>query len=167
LKKLDAGDYDAIILAAAGLTRLGWADRITERLDRSLMIPAVGQGALGLETRSADELLQQILLTLDHPASHLAVLAERSMLATLRGGCLAPVGGWGRIDEQGQLQLTGTVLSPDGVTRLLVQEACDLPMAIDSCTTHAGRRAALQLGEAVALQLIQSGAERLIAAARE
>ncbi len=127
----------------------------------------MGQGALGLETRTTDEPLRQILLSLDHPTSHLAVLAERSMLATLRGGCLAPVGGWGRIDEQGQLQLTGTVLSPDGVTRLLVQEASDLPTAIDKCTTQAGRQAALELGEAVALQLIQSGAERLIAAARE
>lgn len=161
LNKLAAGDYDAIILAAAGLTRLGLAERITEELPRAMILPAVGQGALGLETRADDTATIAALAALNDPASHAAVLAERAMLATLRGGCLAPVGGWARFEQDGVLTLDGTVLSLDGKARLLVQEEADVDLAGENWPEQAAA-----LGEAVALQLIQSGAERLIAAAR-
>jgi hydroxymethylbilane synthase len=161
LNKLTAGEYDAIILAAAGMTRLGFADRITQELPRAMILPAVGQGALGLETRADDTTTIAALAALNDPASHAAVLAERSMLATLRGGCLAPVGGWARFEQDGVLKLDGTVLSLDGKARLLVQEEADVDLAGETWPEQA-----VALGEAVAMQLIQSGAERLIAAAR-
>ena len=162
LKKLEAGEYDAIILAAAGLTRLGLAERITEELPRAMILPAVGQGALGLETRADDMTTIMSLETLNDPASHAAVLAERAMLATLRGGCLAPVGGWARFEQEGILRLDGTVLSLDGKARLLVHESDEIDLSSDPWAEQA-----IALGEAVAQQLIMSGAERLIAAARE
>jgi hydroxymethylbilane synthase len=161
LNKLAAGEYDAIILAAAGLTRLGLAERITEELPRGMILPAVGQGALGLETRAEDTTTISALAALNDVASHAAVLAERAMLATLRGGCLAPVGGWARFESESVLALSGTVLSLDGTARLLVQEESNVDLAGETWPEQA-----MALGEAVALQLIQSGAERLIAAAR-
>jgi hydroxymethylbilane synthase len=161
LNKLAAGEYDAIILAAAGLTRLGLADRITEELPRAMILPAVGQGALGLETRADDLATITALATLNDAASHAAVLAERAMLATLRGGCLAPVGGWARFESEGTLKLDGTVLSLDGRARLLVHESDELDLAGERWPEQAAA-----LGELVAQQLIMSGAERLIAAAR-
>jgi hydroxymethylbilane synthase len=118
LRKLDEGQYDALILAEAGLRRLGLADRISQVLPKSLILPAVGQGALGLESREDDHATRACLTPLDDPATHAAVLAERALLAALRGGCLAPVGAWGRIEQDGQLHLTAAVLSGDGRTRL-------------------------------------------------
>ena len=97
--KLDAGGYDAIVLAEAGLARLGLADRITQVLPPSILLPAVGQGALGLETREDDAWARAAIAPLDHPASHAAVLAERTMLAVLEGGCLAPIGAWARMEN--------------------------------------------------------------------
>ena len=94
LEKLDRGDYDALILAEAGLRRLGLEGRITQVLPLWLALPAVGQGALGLETRSADAASLRIVEQLDHPPSHSAAVAERAMLATLEGGCLAPIAAW-------------------------------------------------------------------------
>ena len=95
LKKLDDGEFDAILLAEAGLVRLGLAARITQRLAPQVMLPAVGQGALGLETRADDVVVRELLAPLDHAETRAAVTAERQMLAALRGGCLAPVGAWG------------------------------------------------------------------------
>ena len=92
LRKLDEGQYDAIVLAEAGLRRLGLAERIVQVIPRSLMLPAVGQGALGIEARADDAATCNLLAPLDDAATHQAVLAERSLLLTLRGGCLAPVG---------------------------------------------------------------------------
>ena len=111
------GQYDAIILAEAGLKRLGLADRITGLVDSAIMLPAVGQGALGLETRRDDEATRTILAPLDHRETHVAVVAERTMLAALHGGCLAPIAAWGR-SEDNALVLTGRVLSVDGVQRI-------------------------------------------------
>ncbi len=113
LRKLDDGEYDAILLAAAGLRRLGWADRITELLQPSQMLPAVGQGALGIECREDDSIALKLLGQLNHHATHQATAAERAMLALLHGGCSVPVGGWGRI-ENGQLVLDGLVANLDG-----------------------------------------------------
>ncbi|MEX2560577.1 MAG: hydroxymethylbilane synthase, partial [Pirellulales bacterium] len=95
LAKLDAGQYDELILAEAGLVRLGLAGRITQILPSSVMLPAVGQGALGIEARQDDSATRGLLAPLNDLATQQAVLAERAMLAALRGGCLAPVAAWG------------------------------------------------------------------------
>jgi hydroxymethylbilane synthase len=150
--KLDAGGYDAIVLAEAGLVRLGLADRITQALPPSILLPAVGQGALGLETREDDARARAAVAPLDHPASHAAVLAERTMLAVLEGGCLAPIGAWARI-ENGLLTLVGRVLSLDGRVRL------DSTLAGDPAQPEA-------LGRRVAEDLLEQGAGDLIRGAR-
>lgn len=153
LRKLREGQFDALLLAQAGLTRLGLAAQITEILEGgAILLPAVGQGALGLETRSDDPSTRQAVELLNDPATHHAVLAERAMLSTLRGGCLAPVAAWGRMAE-GRLLLTGRVVSIDGAVR---KEA-----ALD-----ADPAAAVELGCRVAERLLEQGAAELIAAAR-
>jgi hydroxymethylbilane synthase len=91
LKKLANGEFDAIILALAGLRRLGLEHVVTQRLSWEVMLPAVGQAALGLETRSDDSVTMEAIKMLDHPTSHLAVFCEREVLRTLKAGCLAPV----------------------------------------------------------------------------
>jgi hydroxymethylbilane synthase len=109
LRKLDEGQYAAIVLAAAGLIRLGWANRIAEALAPEVMCPAVGQGALAIETRAGENACQ----ALDHAETRAAVMAERALLRSLGGGCLTPIGGHARVDGE-RLQLMGIVLSPDG-----------------------------------------------------
>jgi len=97
LRKLDAGECDCLILAGAGLHRLGLAGRITEVLAPPVFWPAVAQGAVAIEIRAADTSLRHALATLDDPPAHAAVRAERACLAALAGGCLAPIGAWARI----------------------------------------------------------------------
>ncbi len=99
LKKLDDGQFDAILLASAGLHRLGWAHRITQTLPIEWMLPAVGQAALGIEIRQDDPETLALVQKLNHEASFAAVTAERSMLRALRGGCLAPVAALARVQE--------------------------------------------------------------------
>ena len=113
LRKLDEGEYDAIVLAAAGLRRLGWQDRIRELIPVEAMCPAVGQGALAIETRDDGGAAQRMVALLDHPATMTAVTAERAMLATLEGGCQVPIGGYATF-EQGTVHLRAIVASPDG-----------------------------------------------------
>ena len=152
LAKLDDGQYDAIILAEAGLKRLGLHDRITELIDSDIMLPAIGQGALGLETRTDDERTRAALAPLDHPQTHEAVVAERAMLAALCGGCLAPIAAWGRFQED-DLTLTGRVLSADGTKSI-------------EATQATSEQDPTALGQAVAQLLVDQGATELIAAAR-
>jgi hydroxymethylbilane synthase len=113
LRKLDEGRYQAIVLAAAGLKRMGWDDRIAEILETDYMCPAVGQGALAIETRADGGQAEQICRVLDHPETRLAVLAERALLAALGGGCQVPIGGYARIEDS-SLHLTAVVCTPDG-----------------------------------------------------
>jgi len=153
LRKLDDGEYDAILLAAAGLRRLGWADRITELLAPPRMLPAVGQGALGIECRADDQQTIKLLAPLDDSETRAATTAERAMLALLHGGCSAPVGAWGRI-EGNQLVLDGLVANLDG-TQVLTASARG-PIAD-----------ARRIGQQVAEQLLTQGAAELIAVARE
>jgi len=153
LRKLDAGDCDAVVLAEAGLQRLGLAERITQRLFPAILLPAVGQGALGLETRTDDEATRSVVGQLDHQPTHAAVVAERAMLAALKGGCLAPIAAWGR-PEGDALTLTGRVLHPDGTHKI---EAM-LDGRIDEPT---------ELGKRIAEALNAQGATELIRAARE
>ncbi len=152
LRKLDDGEYDAILLAAAGLKRLGLSDRITELLSPPQMLPAVGQGALGIECRESDPTVRRLLAQLDDPNTRAATTAERSMLALLHGGCSVPVGGWGRI-ENGQLALDGLVANLDG-TQVLKASAT-------------GKLAEAEpIGRQVAEQLLAQGAAEVITAAR-
>jgi hydroxymethylbilane synthase len=113
LRKLDEGQYDAIVLAAAGLHRLGHANRITEHLNEELMLPAVGQGALAIETREDDSATAEIIHALDHEATRLACTAERAFLQGLGGGCLVPIAAHATI-ESDVMTLNGLVTSPDG-----------------------------------------------------
>jgi hydroxymethylbilane synthase len=152
LHKLDDGRYDAIVLAEAGLKRLGLADRIAQVLPRDVMLPAVGQGALGIEARHADQATVEAIAPLNDAATRQAVLAERALLAALRAGCLAPVGAWGRI-EGDALLLDAVVLSADGRRRL-----ADTQSALPSEPE--------KLGEKVARELLAQGAAELIDAAR-
>jgi hydroxymethylbilane synthase len=117
LRKLVDEDLDALILAQAGLERLGLTKNITELLDPSWMLPAVGQGALGLECRTADGTTQAILQHVDHPSTHSAVLAERALLRALGGGCQVPIGAVTTVSGA-MLTLRGAVLSPDGARRI-------------------------------------------------
>jgi hydroxymethylbilane synthase len=152
LRKLDEGQCDALILAEAGLKRLGLADRIAQVLPLDVMLPAVGQGALGIECREDDASTLAVLAELDDAATHAAIAAERALLARLRGGCLAPIGALGQIAE-GRLALSAVVLSPDGAERLF---ECD----------SASPEQAEQLGCHVADALLSRGAGELIAAGR-
>jgi hydroxymethylbilane synthase len=113
LKKVGAGEFDAIVLATAGINRLGASDKITEILPPEIMLPAVGQGALGIETRADDRETSRFVAALDDFESHAAVTAERALLRELEGGCQIPLGAWARF-ENGELRLEACVFSADG-----------------------------------------------------
>jgi hydroxymethylbilane synthase len=117
LRKLDEQGLDAIILAQAGLERLGLGTAITEILDPSWMLPAVGQGALGLECRAEDQATREVVEQLNHAPTRQAVLAERALLRSLGGGCLVPIGALATV-EGATLTLRGAVLPPDGTQRI-------------------------------------------------
>ncbi len=122
IRKLDDGMYDAIILAAAGLTRLGMADRITQEIPLELSIPAVAQGVMGIETRSADVMVRQLAVSAIHDArAHAAVTAERSFLAKMGGSCSTPLAAHTLDRPDGGIRLVGMVGMPDG-TKILRAE---------------------------------------------
>lgn len=152
LRHLDEGRYDAILLAEAGLKRLGRADRISQVLPRQQMVPAVGQGALGLEVRADDAGTTERIRALDDTDTHASVVAERALLAALRAGCLAPVGAWARVRE-GTLTLDAVVLSADGKQRL-------------EATASGAADTAVAIGQEAARKLLDQGAADLIDAAR-
>lgn len=154
LRKMDDGEYDAVVLAEAGLRRLDLAARIMHVIDKRQMLPAVGQGALGIEIRESDQRTRDAVAALHHPDSYHCVLAERVLLGELRGGCLAPVGAWGRIEEERDLlHLDGIVISGDGVQKISAY-ACGPPSK------------AAAIGRQVASQLLIQGAQRIISYAR-
>ena len=113
LRKLDEGQYDAIILAAAGLKRLGFAERIRAYLDPSEVLPAIGQGALGIEMRADDPLRDAVTRALDHTPTRWAVTAERAFLAKMEGGCQVPVAAHATVNGD-RLDLTGLIVAPPG-----------------------------------------------------
>ena len=149
LRKLDEGQYDAILLAAAGLKRLGWADRIAEILPVDVMCSAVGQGALAIETRERGA-GWDACRALDDAATHAAVLAERGVLGTLGGGCQVPIGAHARI-ENGRLYLLGVVASPDGSE--VIRAETEGPVS-----------EAAKLGQALGRELLHQGARRILEA---
>lgn len=148
LKRLDEGSYDAIVLAAAGLHRLDLQHRISELLPIEVMIPAVGQGALAIETRADDEETQHYVRILNHKQTQIACQAERVFLAALGGGCQVPIAAHAHIDEAG-LHLRGCVASLDG--KELIRRA--ISGAPDEAEF---------LGRKLAEKLLASGADRLI-----
>jgi hydroxymethylbilane synthase len=152
LVRLASSEFHAIVLAQAGLDRLALSSRFVEVVDKQIMLPAVGQGALGLEVRGDDIAVQQIVGALNDFRAFQAVAAERALLAQLRGGCLAPVGAWGRV-EGDQLLLDAVVLDPQGTRRLHVAE-------------RGGVVQAVELGRRAAERLLDEGAGELIAEAR-
>jgi hydroxymethylbilane synthase len=148
LRKLDEGQYDAIVLAAAGLRRLGLGDRIAEYLSPEIMCPAVGQGALGIQCRAADSETLRRLAALEDPGARAEVSAERALLAELGGGCRVPIGGSARL-EGNTLRLTAVVASPDGVQ--LVRAAVEGPVSDPAA-----------LGRQTARDLLARGAARIL-----
>ena len=153
LRRLDEGEYDAIILAAAGLKRLGFGERIRARIAVEDSLPAIGQGAIGIECRSDDERVHALIAPLHHAATAERVLAERAMNHRLQGGCQVPIAGHA-VHEDEQLWLRGLVGTPDG-TRLLRAER------------RAPGSEAEALGQALADDLIAQGADAILAALRE
>lgn len=113
---VDEGRCDAVVLAMAGLRRLGLGNRVTEALDPEIMLPAASQGALALEVRAADDVVRTLVSVLDDPAARAEVTAERACLRRLEAGCQAPVGALGRLGDDG-LHFRAAVAGPDGIVR--------------------------------------------------
>ncbi len=148
LRKLDEGQYDAIILACAGLRRLNLADRITQALDLSLMLSAVGQGALGLETRRDDRAVVNAVAKLNDPPTFACVTAERAFLNETRAGCTAPVAAYACFQDQ-RLFVQGVVVSESGDQRIEWQ-------------IGGPEQQAESMGRALAQQLFQLGAKEIL-----
>ncbi|MGD9503505.1 MAG: hydroxymethylbilane synthase [Syntrophobacteraceae bacterium] len=148
LRKAEEGVFDAVVLAAAGLHRMGWKERIASYFDAEAFIPAVGQGAIGIEARKDDVELLKLLAPLHDPETAVAVAAERGFLDALQGGCQVPIGGHARV-LGGEVELTGLVAATDGKTRF-----------------HAVRRGAVgdaeALGRALAQELLDAGAKVIL-----
>lgn len=160
LEKLRSENFDAIVLAEAGLVRLKMAETPRVRLPLDQMLPAPGQGALGIETRSDDTEAIDCLAEINDPATRAAVTAERTLLAELHGGCLAPIAAYAELDGN-ELSLRSVVLSVDGSTRLADSETCRLPD--DSGSWESLAR---ELATEASRRLIADGARDLISQAR-
>jgi len=144
----EEGTFDAIILAAAGLERVGWAkDIVTEFLDPSICLPAVGQGALGIECREDDKELLELLQHINDVNTERTVAAERSFLHTVEGGCQVPIAGYAQLESDGEVTLTALVASPDG--KIIFRETIkgDNPVAI---------------GKQVAEKMLSEGAKEVL-----
>lgn len=149
LAKLDAGDYDAIILAAAGLKRLGFDDRIRRPLSPEESLPAIGQGAVGIETRIDDDEINALIAPLACPDTSIVIQAERALNKRLAGGCQVPIAGYALL-EQGQIWLRGLVGRPDG-TEMLRAEVSGPAAEAEA------------LGIALAEDLLSQGADKILA----
>jgi hydroxymethylbilane synthase len=147
LRKAREGGYDAIVLAGAGLTRMGWEQQVTEWLSLEAMLPAPGQGALAVQCRADDAATLRLLAALEDPAARAATVAERAFLKGLGGGCSVPVAAYAEFDPQSQgLRLRGRVLSPDGRQAIQVEGS-----GVD----------AAELGERLARRALEQGAAAL------
>ena len=148
LRKVEEGKYDAILLASAGLNRLGWANRITEEISPDILLPAMGQGALGIETRLDDTKIYDFISTLNHEQTHYAVSAERSMVGRLDGGCQVPIGAYARV-EKGLIKLKGLVASLDGEIIYKLENVGPVDDAIN-------------IGQELGAQLLKMGANEIL-----
>jgi len=149
LAKLDAGEFDAIILATAGLKRLGMSDRIRESISTDVLLPAVGQGVVCIETRNSDRELVDLVVRLNDPATETCVIAERAVNRALEGGCQVPIGAFAEISEDGSLHVRGLVGDPDGN---------EILTANDSGSTGEAE----QIGQRVAQALLDKGAGKIL-----
>jgi hydroxymethylbilane synthase len=149
LRKLDEGNYDAIILATAGLKRLGFEDRIKSKLTPEQSLPAIGQGAVGIETRVNDERINALIAPLRCPETWIVVTAERAMNKRLAGGCQVPIAGFALLEE-GKIWMRGLVGRPDGSEML-------------SAEVNGTAEQAEQLGIELAEELLAQGAEKILA----
>jgi hydroxymethylbilane synthase len=148
LRKVESGEYDAILLAKAGLDRLGWSHRISEVLQPDVCLPAVGQGALGVQARLKDQDIADALAPLDDYETRQSIVAERTLLGALEGGCQVPLGAWARL-ERGELMMDAVVCSPDGA-QYIRQRASSPPAE------------ARDLGQRTAQLLIDAGAREIL-----
>ena len=148
LKRLEGGKYDAILLATAGLNRLGWTNKITEEVSHEILLPAMGQGALGIETHRNDFIAQDMILSLDHKFTHSAVNAERGMVGALDGGCQVPIGSYATVDNN-LITLRGLVASLDGKTIYKLIKTGPIDDAIN-------------IGHALGVQLLSMGADKVL-----
>ena len=148
LRKVEEGKYDAILLASAGLNRLGWANRITEEISHDILLPAMGQGALGIETRLDDTKIYDFISTLNHEQTHYAVSAERSLVGRLDGGCQVPIGAYARV-EKGLITLKGLVASLDGEIIYKLENVGPVDDAIN-------------IGQELGAQLLKMGANEIL-----
>src|SRR5215469_6601113 len=146
VRKLEQGEYDAIILAAAGLTRLGKTRLVKEYLSESFMCPAAGQGALGIEIRAGDAKMRELLGFLNNPDSRAATICERTLLNQVGGGCQVPIGAFAEVKD-GKLRLTGVVARADGSEVLREQQTGTDPV---------------ELGERVGHTLLKRGADKIL-----
>jgi hydroxymethylbilane synthase len=148
LRKVESGEYEAIMVSKAGLDRLGLSQRISEVLAPEICMPAVGQGAIAVECRLKDTEVGDLVTPLDDSETRTAIIAERALLAALQGGCQVPLGAWARI-ERGELIMDACVCSVDGV-QYVKQRAVAPP------------EQAAQLGEHMARLLIEAGAQSIL-----
>ena len=153
MRKAEDGELDAVILASAGITRMGWAERITSYVPVTQMVPAVGQGAIGIEIREDDEYMLRIMEKIGHPETMECVTAERVVMRKLEGGCQVPIGAYARY-EDGTLTMDAMVGSVDG-ERIIRHQMCG----------DAGEPEAL--GEAMVEVLRSLGADEILAEIRE
>jgi hydroxymethylbilane synthase len=151
-KKLEGGGADAIVLAAAGLERLGWQDRVSEILSQDVMVPAVGQGILAVAARADDKRTQRMLEAYEDPAARVAADCERGFLKALGGGCQVPAGALAEVVDK-EVVITGIIVSPDGIHVYRGD--------------HQGRRSsAASIGKRLAIDLLDQGGDKIVRAAR-
>ncbi len=152
LRKVESGEYDAIVLSKAGLDRLGWSAKMTEALSTEISLPAVGQGAMAVQARAKDMDLGDLLGKLDDMETRIAIIAERALLGALQGGCQVPLGAWARV-ERGELVVEAVVCSLDGV-QYVRQRA------------NGSTEQPAELGQKMAGLLVEAGAREILEAAQ-
>ncbi|MBN2405807.1 MAG: hydroxymethylbilane synthase [Coriobacteriia bacterium] len=154
MRKAEDGEVDAVILAAAGITRMGWGERITHHIDPQKMVPAVGQGAIGVEIREDDEFMQRVCAELSDPATLTCVTAERVVMRGLDGGCQVPIGAYCRVVDGDKLVMDAFVGSLDGETLL-------------RHTLEGSTAEPVMLGQAMVDHLLEMGATAILAEVRQ
>lgn len=152
INKLESGEYDAIILAAAGVKRLGMTHKISGFFETKLMLPAIGQGALGIECRKDNDKIKKLIQALNHPKTAFCVMAERKMNALLGGSCQLPVAGLAEFELDKFFQLQGLVASPNGYSMI---KAKAFRKGLNELN-------ALEMGQEVAEKLLALGAQKII-----
>ena len=148
LKKVEEGKYDAILLASAGLNRLGWSNRITEEISHEIIIPAMGQGALGIETRLGDSKTYNFISSLNHEQTNYEVSTERALVGKLDGGCQVPIGAYAKTEDN-LITLKGLVSSLDGK----IIHKSEIVGPIDD---------AINIGQDLGEELLKMGANKIL-----